>query len=210
MITGLASKAVAWAKAQTARDAPAQWQGLCLRFVRTAYGLPAVHPDAHSAWHAAKGKHTGKGYPPKGVPVFWRGGRYGHVALSLGKGWCISTDYVRQGRADKVPIDTVTKGWGLQYLGWAESINGTDITGWQPPGKHKRHVPYRRRLRQGMRGTDVQDLKQHLGFTGPGRKSFGPKTRERVIAKQKAAKGALGTADGVVGPLTYQAITGHK
>lgn len=208
-LSGLAAKGVAWAKAQTGAGAPATWQGLCLKFVRSAYGLPAVHPDAHSAWHAAKGRHTEPGYPPRGVPVFWRGGRYGHVALSLGKGWCISTDYVRQGRADRVPIDTITRGWGLTYLGWAESLNGARITGWHSPGKHRKHVPYRRRLKPGSRGSDVEDMKRHLGFTGPGVRSYGPKTKARVIQVQKQAQGRLGKADGRVGPMTYKAITGH-
>lgn len=75
------------------------------------------------------------------------------------------------------------------------------------PGRHRPHVRYRRRLRFGMAGSDVADLKRHLGLRG---RTYGPRTLRRVIAAQRAARGRLGTADGVVGPLTYAAICGHR
>lgn len=75
------------------------------------------------------------------------------------------------------------------------------------PGRHRPHVPYRRRLRFGMRGTDVADLKRHLGLPG---RVYGPRTLRRVTAAQRAARGRLGVADGVVGPLTYAAVCGHR
>lgn len=106
--------------------APRLWYGLCLRFVRTALGIPAVYPSAIAAWKGAQNKHTA-GPPPAGAPVFWSGGAYGHIALSVGGGRVLSTDIRRRGHVDEVAIDLVHDRWGLTYLGWSEDLNGRPV-----------------------------------------------------------------------------------
>lgn len=124
--------AQAWAEDQVTR--PSQdWRQLCLKFVRTAYGLPAVYPDAGTAWDRAEHKHetTDAASIPAGVPVFWRTpSRFDHVAFSTGGGWCLSTDARRPGRVDRVRIDSITTSWDAQLLGWTEDLNGHRV--WRP------------------------------------------------------------------------------
>lgn len=98
--------------------------GMCLKFVRSLYNVPVVYPDAATAWRNTKYRHTST--PPKGVPVWWTGGSrgFGHVAISAGGGYVISTDYPSKGRVGKVKISTLTKAWGQTYRGWSEDING--------------------------------------------------------------------------------------
>lgn len=75
------------------------------------------------------------------------------------------------------------------------------------PGKHRPHVHWHRRLRPGSRGPDVADLKRHLGLRG---RVYGFRTLRKVKAVQRGAHGRLGTADGIVGPMTYARICGHR
>lgn len=126
--------AIRWGREQIANPAK-DYTALCLQFVRMCFGLGAVYPDADGAWDNAKRKHptTTSTTIPRGVPVFWRVGQYGHVALSLGGGLCLSTDIKRRGRVDIVRIDTVTQQWGARLLGWTEDLNG--VTVWQDKPK---------------------------------------------------------------------------
>src|SRR5690606_21592891 len=60
--------------------------GYCLKTIRTLYGVGPVWPDAETAWEHATQRHpeTDPARIPRGVPVWWTNGRYGHVALSVG------------------------------------------------------------------------------------------------------------------------------
>lgn len=131
--TASGRRAVTEARSErTAPTAPAPrlWRGLCLMFVRSMLDVDYKHPSAIEAWRAIPPlqRHEEDTDPPPGVPLFWAGGRYGHVALSAGKrGYCWSTDIKRVGKVDRVPIDLIRARWGLDYLGWAESINGVRV-----------------------------------------------------------------------------------
>jgi hypothetical protein len=103
------------------------WSHLCLRFVRKVYQLPARDRSAIAAWRAADSRHKGDALPPAGVPVFWSGGGPGHVALSLGDGWVLTSDYPTSGRVTRVPISTIDAAWGLHYLGWTDDLEGVTI-----------------------------------------------------------------------------------
>lgn len=102
--------------------------GLCLQFTRTALDVPAKAGSAIEAWSdvAAGDRHGGQN-PPPGVPVFWRIGRWGHVAVSAGGGYVWSTDILRKGKVDKVSIAYLSNRWGATYLGWAETLNGKRV-----------------------------------------------------------------------------------
>jgi hypothetical protein len=122
--------AIAWAREQI--TAPVKdYTGLCLQFVRMAFGLGAGFASAKAAWQGAKFQHktTDANTIPRGVPVFWAVGEFWHVALSLGGGLCLSTDVRRRGRVDIVRIDSIRTAWGAQLLGWTEDLNGVRV--WQ-------------------------------------------------------------------------------
>lgn len=106
------------------------WKGLCLRFVRTMYAVPSKYPTAISAWNGVPSKQRHGWYnAPAGVPVFWSGGSSGagHVAIADGTGKCWSSDILREGHVDLVPITLIASKWGLHFEGWTEQINGVTV-----------------------------------------------------------------------------------
>jgi hypothetical protein len=121
--------AVDFAAAQ-ANNATRDWTGICLIFVRMCFNVGPAAPDAAAGYQAAKFKHGTGGTPPLGVPLWWTGAPHGHVAISTGDGNCFSSDILRTGKVDKVPISKITRQWGKAYKGWSEDINGVRI--WRP------------------------------------------------------------------------------
>lgn len=124
--------AVAWASKQVAEPSRS-WEGWCLMFVRSAFGVSAVHPSAEKAWYATERRRGTSTTPPPGVPVWWTNGRHGHVALSAGGGYVYSNDILRRGKIDKVSIAYITRTWGQTYRGWTEDINGVRVYSPPPP-----------------------------------------------------------------------------
>lgn len=119
------AQAIAAAKYQVGHpNATVKRGGLCLAFVRQCWGFsPGGIPDAKTAWARASQKHT-TGVPPKGAPVYWAGGRHGHIAISDGNWYCYSTDIRRWGRVDRVPMVQIPSSWGYRYLGWSGDYPG--------------------------------------------------------------------------------------
>lgn len=99
--------------------------GMCLKHVRTWLGIPARYPDAISAWHHA-GRRVTSRTPPPGIPVFFAGGRHGHIALSLGNGKIRTTDWPR-GRVGTTTIAELERRWHYRYLGASFELNGQRI-----------------------------------------------------------------------------------
>lgn len=121
-------EAIAWARRQV--TAPSHsWFQLCLSFVRQAYGLPAVYGSAKAAWEGAEDQVTTSRAAgiPRGVPVFYKGGTYWHVVLSLGDGLCLSNDVRRRGKIDVVRLDAITEAWGYPIIGWTRDLNGRTL-----------------------------------------------------------------------------------
>lgn len=123
----IGSSAIAWAMLRVKRGT-AIGRNRCLQWVRMCFGIAALYGSARIAWshvpvHLRHGGHE----PPPGVPVFFQVGKYGHVALSVGGGWCISTDILRDGKADRVRIDLITARWNAKYLGWTETLNDVRV-----------------------------------------------------------------------------------
>lgn len=119
---------------------------ICLRFVRLLYAhngvrrVPALNfspsnflsPFAAEAWKNADKKHMPRPNsvpkaPPAGVPVWWTGAPSGHVAISAGGGYVISTDYPRPTQVNRVAIKDLTQQWGKRYRGWTEDINEVTV-----------------------------------------------------------------------------------
>ena len=98
-------------------------QGACERYMNLAYGLGGGYPTALAHWNAAGPRSGGYSTPPRGALVFWRTSNpAGHVALSLGNGIVVSTDYNAQthrwqaGMLSAGPITDLDR-WGPR-LGW--------------------------------------------------------------------------------------------
>lgn len=116
---------------QVIRDGRAQinnptqdWTGLCQSFCRQMYGVNAWAPSAIDAWtKIPKGQKVVGGKPndaPRGALLYYAGGKYGHVAIAIGKKThdkCLSNDYIRQGEIDVAP--RTFPRWGIKYLGWS-------------------------------------------------------------------------------------------
>jgi hypothetical protein len=138
--TGKPSKygqgAIHWASHQV--DAKTGgWHDRCLGFVTLAYraaGAPVIGVGtALIAGVAAERTMHHNPDPssiPPGVPLWWSGG-LGHVALSLGGGKAISTDYPTSGVANYTTVDGLIH-WlegSHHFLGWSETIEGARVYG---------------------------------------------------------------------------------
>jgi hypothetical protein len=108
------------------RNPTRNWHQKCLVAVRSSLGVTNKYGSALDAWNHTK-LRRGKGTPPPGVPVYWGGAPYGHVALSAGGGKVWSNDIKRDGGIDLVDIDEITRKWGKPYYGWAEDVNDVDV-----------------------------------------------------------------------------------
>lgn len=99
--------------------------GMCDHQVATYYGYSSSgYATAIAHWNAIKDKHPGDTNAPAGSLVFWSGGSSGagHVALSLGGGKIVSSDYPRAGITSQTTIDAISNGWGEHYMGWAKPV----------------------------------------------------------------------------------------
>jgi hypothetical protein len=129
MVASSANEAVANANRYTTNR-----PGMCLQYVRTWLEIPAGNPDAIAAWNNATRKHVqGRDKdaqsPPRGAPVFWRGGSagHGHIALAITSSTGRSTDTPGVGRVSTQDGDWWRQHWNMPYLGWTEDLNGVTI-----------------------------------------------------------------------------------
>lgn len=107
-----------------------EFSGMCEKFVRTCFGLPARYPSARQAWEATTRRRSGEA--PAGVPVFWDittgvNKNFDHVAISVGGGACISTSAGPGRTVARVGIADLTKRWGMIYRGWSEDYHGVMV-----------------------------------------------------------------------------------
>ena len=116
------AQAIAWMQRSMPRGAPGEpVLNACERYMNLSYGLGGGYPTALAHWNAPGPRTAGMSTPPRGALVFWRSGNpAGHVALSLGGGQVISTDFdgtsYRAGMLHAGPITAIDK-WGPR-LGW--------------------------------------------------------------------------------------------
>lgn len=120
--------AIAWARNRLGSHA---YDGLCERFVRSAYGFGPDYGSAKQAWNAAGAKHAGETSPPPAVPVFWNltgpNSTYGHVALSIGGGRAISTSNERGYPGVCIISIAGFTDRSAPFLGWAGIYHGTRV-----------------------------------------------------------------------------------
>ncbi len=98
---------------QSGRD----WSGLCEGFAGSyAWGWAySGQYSAKTAFQAYPSVYTHKitdtSKVPAGAVVYWTEGTYGHATLSIGGGKVASTDILRQGLVDLVPIQLIADRW---------------------------------------------------------------------------------------------------
>jgi len=131
------NEALAFARHQHHIDSRA-WEGMCLAFVRTAYGIPAKYPSAISAWEHCPPSHRFPGgrpyHAPVGAALCFSGGAksFGHIMIAArdfpnGKHAAWSNDLVVPGRIDKVRRNAPVTEWGEHYLGYITQVNGVNL-----------------------------------------------------------------------------------
>ena len=115
-------QAIIWMQHNTPGGAPGEpVHNACERYMNLSYGLGGGYPTALAHWGAPGPKTVGVSTPPRGALVFWRSSNpAGHVALSLGNGQVISTDFdgtnYLAGVLHAGPITAIDR-WGAR-LGW--------------------------------------------------------------------------------------------
>lgn len=100
---------------------------MCLYECQEIYPTNHEHPSAWAQWENAKTKHTSKRKIPVGAPVYYKGGRFGHVVLYVGNGNVRSTDAAGPGKMATVPLEWFEKAWGYTFVGWSEDLGGKKI-----------------------------------------------------------------------------------
>lgn len=131
-MTATPAQALARAHNQSV-NGPRYDTGMCLRATRRLYDVPALYGDAAAA--AAQVEHRLRLLDaPAGALLWWTGGSHGHghVALYAGDGYCWSVDIRRPGYFDKVPVVSITREWGLTFIGASLDVNGVKVVP-EPP-----------------------------------------------------------------------------
>jgi hypothetical protein len=115
--------------------------GSCLRFTQSVFGARAQYFAAFDSWTVVTGKHFEREMPNVSVPVWftWYGTvngqtrQWGHVATWVpSRGKFLSSPLywaagVNQQWVDSLADFTRILGPSCRYLGWSESLNGTQI-----------------------------------------------------------------------------------
>ena len=97
-------------------------KGFCLKTCRLAWKIPAKYPSAISAWDntPAKNKFTDPMLAPIGATHFWKGGRFGHIAIQSHKpGYILVYRYSRQGLDRPFLLHKCKRYMGLQ-ISWLD------------------------------------------------------------------------------------------
>lgn len=202
----MAGSTLAVRNASAAVGKGAAYTGMCEKFSRTCFGFPARYPSAKLAYEASarEGKITRSYDAPAGVPVFWNivsgvNAPYDHVAVSVGGGYCVSTSAGPGRTVAKVKIETLTKAWGMVYLGWGDVYHGKRVYTWPTKETSKSKYP------SAPVGHSAAELKSGwyrllgaLGYTGA--------TDVRQQKWLKASGHYRGDIDGDRGPMQIAAL----
>jgi|SRR5690242_725377 len=119
--------AIEWARGQV-RNETSGWSGMCLRFVRSCFGVDPLYPDAKTAWLQADRKHREPDVRkwPRGHAGFFEVGEHWHVVLTLGtdEHACISNDTQGDDQVHRARLTQFAPAWGAVPLGYTDDING--------------------------------------------------------------------------------------
>jgi hypothetical protein len=110
--------------------------GYCLRWVREQFGVSAYYRYAYQVWQncPSKLRHVTSDAPPRGTIALYRApgtsGYPGHIAISIGGGYIVSTDLPYSGRIGVVHYRAPERKWGLSYVGYTRWVNQRSV--WAP------------------------------------------------------------------------------
>jgi NlpC/P60 family protein len=116
-VTARAANAVGWAWNRigaTKTSSGAWWAWKCETFVENAYGTSGRYATALAHYRAVKANIHTSGTPPPGAMVFYNLTQWGHVGISVGGGYVISTQ-----TPNGAAVKKHTVGYFSNYLGWA-------------------------------------------------------------------------------------------
>lgn len=134
--------------------------GMCQAWTRGIYGAPSAgdvdldgDADAIDGWKLETHRHAGDRNPPRGVPLTWKGGSHGHGhrAISLGNKRVRSIDVNGAGTVGTVSLGWFEENWGMEYVGWSETISGILIPLGVPVSVPKPSAPQRKPIAQIVR-----------------------------------------------------------
>jgi hypothetical protein len=111
----------AWAVGQTAK--PAQnWSGMCQKFARSCVNAGSWATSALNAWNSTPAIHRHTNAPRGGALAYFGDTQPGHAVFvdPANPAYCFSSDILRPGKIDRVPIKLITTKWGLRYRGWID------------------------------------------------------------------------------------------
>jgi uncharacterized protein YraI len=119
------AEAVTWAKNHVTTNYVSDYAGRCDHVVGLAYGWShSGSTSARSHWLAipSRYKYAGDTSVPAGGLAFFSGGSqgYGHVMISIGSGYFLSTDIHGSGTFTRTTISEIKSKWGQTYSGWAQ------------------------------------------------------------------------------------------
>ena len=217
-----ASQAAAWAEVH---EGAVGWRTTCLSLVRRAWDLPTQDSYPQLEWDTVPltSRHSDT-RPPVGAPCFWKGptaqGHAGIVVEYRGAvPYIATTDVVRLGRVDVVPLRKIEQVWpSAHWLGWTSQLQGKCLPVPVPQVVVNRVVAspyrqggkvYRSHLRIGQRDSDsVWNLQRALirrGFPTGAPAPTGDYlsgTRAAVAAFQRDQGWSGRDADGLAGRFT--------
>lgn len=124
-----AAQAVAYMK-DLAQNNATGVKGFCLRTCRLAWGLGSDEGSAIAEWNSIpdKFRNSDPNTAPIGAPHFWKGGKWGHVALQAEhEGYVWTTDLPVVNKVGLVDIRFINKKWGYKYLGWSSQFQNKKL-----------------------------------------------------------------------------------
>ena len=153
------------------------WFLWCLAVTQKVFGVAPFAESAQIAWNWNNTKHQDRNLPDGCfVPIWWTGGykNYGHVAIAKRTGNRIqiwSSPYTRKPFFDyfegelNTTIDTVSRIYGVAYVGWTETMNTTRIVEWVNPPQLKSNEEIAAEIWQKKWG-DGEERKRRLAAAG--------------------------------------------
>ena len=153
------------------------WFLWCLAVAQKTFNVAPFAESAQIAWSWNNTKHQDRNLPDGCfVPIWWTGGykNYGHVAIAKRTGNRIqiwSSPYTRKPFFDyfegelNVTIDTISRIYGVSYVGWTETMNTTRIVEWVNPPQLKSNEEIAAEIWQKKWG-DGEERKRRLAAAG--------------------------------------------
>ena len=192
-------------------------KGMCEAFSRTPFGFKAKYASADEAFKssAADGRIHNSTDAPAGVPVFFEittgpNKKFGHVAISVGGGYCVSTSVGVGGTVARVKIaDFGTKIWrgAIRLRGWAEYYHGVKVY----KSVNSKPLPEYDLSDVKLTKTQIVKLQEGMNKIFPSYSDllvdgdYGQVTANAVAEFQRRAGLVV---DGVAGPITLAALAG--